>query len=72
MVTYVVVVVEDHRCRMTVHNIGATDTISWYGVWSVGVALNGICVRSGQSGTQHGLGESNSMMAKKFFLLLRN
>ena len=43
---------------MTIGTDGVTDWFNWYQIWEVGVALNGVCVRSGRSGTQARLGES--------------
>jgi len=35
---------------------GGVDTTTWLSLWGAGVAVNGICVRSGRMGRQDGLG----------------
>ncbi|MCJ1458206.1 hypothetical protein MMC28_008577 [Mycoblastus sanguinarius] len=52
---------QDRRCRMTIGTDGVTDWFNWYQIWEVGVALNGVCVRSGRSGTQARLGIRNHL-----------
>ena len=47
----------DRRCKMSIRTNGPTDTASRYQFWTVAVALTGICVRSGQSGTRDNLGK---------------
>lgn len=49
---------EDQRCTMTIYCNGSTDDFSWYQIWSIGVALNGICIRGGHGGYQLDLGRS--------------
>ena len=49
---------EDRRCTMTIDCNALTDSFSWYQIWTIGVALNGICIRSGHGGYQTHLGRS--------------
>ncbi len=49
-------VIEDHECKLSIDSDGDTDTYSWYQIWALAVALNGVCVRSGRSGMQSGIG----------------
>ncbi len=41
---------------MTVEGSDSIDVCSWYDIWEVGVAMNGICISVGHNGQQHGLG----------------
>ena len=46
----------DKQCEMTVQTFVTTDVTSWYDIWAVGVAINGMCVRIGHNGEQFGIG----------------
>ena len=47
------------RCTMTIVCSGLADTYSWYQIWGIGVAINGICIRQDHGGYQTDLGMSN-------------
>ena len=38
------------------------DQASWYDLWAAGVAINEMCVRTGQLGTASDIGESQPLL----------
>lgn len=40
---------------------GGVDYTTWYTLWTIGVALNGICVRGGVGGSQTEAGDRHTL-----------
>ena len=50
-------VVADGICSLAIDTSGVlSDTASWRELWETGVALNGMCIRSGREGLRINLG----------------